>query len=157
MVSPKIPNALRDVLEEIEQKVNFLKKQHGHKKKLVAKALGLDDGNLLGYFNGSKSIDLQTAKRLLSRLNKLYKKDLAGWVPQYSFRKDERGLTPKNLTGEEKSNAELQIQIDELKITNQAQFIVLVRRLAAAGVNMENLNEEIEKQKDVLRSKNNPQ
>ncbi len=151
--------AVRKILEEIEQKRDYLKLNHGLKKQEVAEAIGVNDGNLGGYLNGSKPIDLNKAKALLDKLNEVYKEELIGFVLKLKpYHGGDDDVPPQDTTVQsDDDQPTLKVRIDEFEVDVEAKLNVLMRHVEA-GTRPKDLLDEIQEEKKAIRArKNNPQ
>jgi hypothetical protein len=157
-LATKYANKTKENLQdEFAQKFHYLVDKIGIKVKQIADALEIEDiSNLTNYANREKpkSIGRDPILKLLKKLNRKFKPSLTDFV----FQPKEYEHGPLKDGEAQSANGDLLANFDNLGITQEARFNVLVRRLAAAGVNLDNLDEEIEKEKDAIRAqKNNPQ
>lgn len=135
------------ILDEIERAMEYLKSHHGHNKNQVAAIIGIDYGNLSGHFNGTKYIGLKAAKKLKENLYSLLANDLVDFIPKTKGSKADY-KAPSQIgdtqSGSGHSDLEARVFSLEVLVTRQRQALT-------------QLQAEVEKLRDLLIQKNNPE
>lgn len=144
------------ILEELGQKVHFLKREVGYQVKEIADVLKIDDGNLLGYLKG-KSVSRKKLKALLDELNSIYAVELAPWVldTEHSYREYDNTPMPDGQVNAGGPNLKDVVMEQGLEIA-ALKNIVLRYLGPSCGRSQDELAKELEDEKVALVQKKNP-